>query len=128
MPTSSASPIQAAIRRELHFFTLYRVLEAALLCLTVFSPVGVFLGGEPRHPLLAMAVALTYLLVACLLFFWRSRGHVRPMVLLGIGLDIAASLLAMHALPSAAAGIAMMRELHQGIADLYARITQGSAL
>ena len=118
MPTSSASPIQAAIRRELHFFTLYRVLEAALLCLTVFSPVGVFLGGEPRHPLLAMAVALTYLLVACLLFFWRSRGHVRPMVLLGIGLDIAASLLAMHALPSAAAGIAMMLLFNVGAAAM----------
>ena len=59
MPSSSASPIQAVIRRELHFFTLYRVLEAALLCLTVFSPVGVLMGGIPRHPLLAMLVAVT---------------------------------------------------------------------
>ena len=63
MPSSSPSPIQAAIRRELHFFTLYRVLEAALLCLTVFSPVGVLLGGMPRHPVLAMLVAIIYLVL-----------------------------------------------------------------
>ena len=77
MPTSSASPIQAAIRRELHFFTLYRVLEAALLCLTVFSPVGMLLGGMPRHPLLAMLVAISYFLLACALFFVRRQGEVQ---------------------------------------------------
>lgn len=118
MPTSSASPIQAAIRRELHFFTLYRVLEAALLCLTVFSPVGVLLGGMPRHPVLAMLVAIIYLLLACLLFFVRRRDEVRPMAMLGIGVDIAASLLAMHAMPSAASGIAMMLLFNVGAAAL----------
>ena len=118
MPTSSASPIQAAIRRELHFFTLYRVLEAALLCLTVFSPVGVLLGGMPRHPVLAMLVAIIYLVLACLLFFLRRRDEVRPMAMLGIGVDIAASLLAMHALPSAASGIAMMLLFNVGAAAL----------
>ncbi len=118
MPPSSPSPLQTAIRRELHFFSLYRVLEGALLCLTVFSPVGVFLGGEPRHPVLAAVVAAAYLLGACLLFFTRKGGHVRPMVLLGIGLDITASLLAMHALPSAAAGIAMMLLFNVGAAAM----------
>ena len=118
MPSSSASLTQAAIRRELHFFSLYRVLEAALLCLVVFSPVGVWLGGLPRHPAMAAAVAAFYLLSACLLFFARRHGHVRPMVLAGIGLDIAASLLAMHALPDAAAGIAMMLLFNVGAAGL----------
>ena len=114
----SPSPIQAAIRRELHFFTLYRVLEAALLCLTVFSPVGMLLGGMPRHPLLAMLVAISYFLLACALFFVRRQGEVRSMALLGIGVDIAASLLAMHALPSAASGIAMMLLFNVGAAAL----------
>ena len=118
MPSSSASLTQAAIRRELHFFSLYRVLEAALLCLVVFSPVGVWLGGLPRHPAMAAAVAAVYLLSACLLFFARRHGHVRPMVLAGIGLDIAASLLAMHALPDAVAGIAMMLLFNVGAAAL----------
>ena len=118
MPLSNASPSQAMIRRELHFFTLYRVLEAALLCLTVFSPVGVLLGGLPRHPWLAMLVAVAYLLLACGLFFVRRRGAVPAMALLGIGVDIAASLLAMHALPSAASGIAMMLLFNVGAAAL----------
>lgn len=118
MPAPSANPAQVAIRRELHFFSLYRVLEAALLCLVVFSPVGVFLGGLPRHPLLAMAVAFTYFLLACALFFVRKRGMVRPMVALGIGVDIVAAVLAMHALPSAASGIAMMLLFNVGAAAM----------
>ena len=116
MPASTANPSQAVIRRELHFFTLYRVLEAALLCLTVFSPVGVLLGGTPRHPLLAMIVAVAYLMLACGLFFLRRHGKVQAMALLGIGVDIAASLLAMHALPSAGSGIAMMLLFNVGAA------------
>ena len=118
MPTSTASLTRAAIRRELHFFTLYRVLEAALLCLVVFSPVGVFLGGLPRHPALAASVALAYLVLAILLFLLRHRGEVRLMTMVGIAVDIAASLLAMHALPSAASGIAMMLLFNVGAAAL----------
>ena len=118
MPLSSANPTQAAIRRELHFFSLYRVLEAALLCLIVFSPMGFFLGGLPRHPLLAMVVASSYFLIACGLFFLRHRGEVRAMALLGVGADIGASMLAMHALPSAASGIAMMLLFNVGAAAL----------
>jgi hypothetical protein len=40
---------RSAIRRELHYFTLYRILEAALLCLVVFSPVGLLI-GKPDAP------------------------------------------------------------------------------
>ena len=38
MPRSQPANPAAAIRRELYFFTLYRVFEAALLCLTVLGP------------------------------------------------------------------------------------------
>ncbi|RYF99535.1 MAG: PAS domain-containing sensor histidine kinase, partial [Caulobacteraceae bacterium] len=129
MPASTANPSQAVIRRELHFFTLYRVLESALLCLTVFSPVGALLGGTPRHPLLAMIVAVAYLLLACGLFFLRRRGKVQAMALLGIAVDITASLLAMHALPSAGSGIAMMLLFNVGAAALLlpSRVSLGVA-
>jgi hypothetical protein len=48
---------RSAIRRELHYFTLYRILEAALLCLVVFSPVGLLI-GKPDAPTLARVVGL----------------------------------------------------------------------
>ena len=63
-------------------------------------------------------MAIIYLVLACLLFFLRRRDEVRPMAMLGIGVDIAASLLAMHALPSAASGIAMMLLFNVGAAAL----------
>ena len=65
-PPPSKSP-QDAIRRELYLLTLYRVFEAALLCLVLFSPVGGLM-GEPRHALLGRVVAVAYLVAALVLF------------------------------------------------------------
>ena len=45
MAPPPAPPPHTAIRRELYFFTLYRVLEASLLCLIVFSPFGDLIGA-----------------------------------------------------------------------------------
>ncbi len=122
-PAASTSP-QAAIRRELYFFTLYRLLEAALLCLAVFSPVGMLL-GEPRHRLLAAAVAIGYLLAAGILFFAGRRGAIRTQVLAGVAVDIAAAALAMHALPISSAGIAMMLLFNVGAAALLLPLRLG---
>ena len=83
MPRSQPANPAAAIRRELHFFTLYRVFEAALLCLTVFSPVGALL-GEPRFPLAAKWIASGYLLVAVILFVSGRSGRIHNQVLAGI--------------------------------------------
>ena len=48
---------EAALRRELYFFTLYRSLEAALIVFLAFSPLaGPF--AELRHPVLAKATAI----------------------------------------------------------------------
>ena len=58
---------QDVVRRELQLLTLYRIFEAALLCLVLFSPVGALM-GEPRHALLGRVVAVAYLLAALLLF------------------------------------------------------------
>ncbi len=117
MPRSQPASPAAAIRRELHFFTLYRVFEAALLCLTVFSPVGALL-GEPRFPLAAKWIASGYLLAAVILFVSGRSGRIHNQVLAGILIDILAATLAMHALPSVASGIAMMLLFNVGAAAL----------
>ena len=118
--------LQAAMRRELHFFALYRVFEAALLCLTVFSPVaGLF--AEPRHPRLAMAVAVGYLLLACGLFVLRRRGAIAAQVATGVAIDIAVTALAMHALPDLASGIAMMLLFNVSAAALLLPLRGGLA-
>ncbi|MGV8944210.1 sensor histidine kinase [Thermomonas sp.] len=108
---------RAAIRRELHYFTLYRILEAAVLCLVVFSPVGLLI-GEPYDPTLARAVAVLYLIAACVLFLKGRSGRMRPQILAGTLVDVSAAVLAIHALPGAASGISMMLLFNVGAAAL----------
>ncbi len=117
----------AEIRRELYFFTLYRVFEAALLCLTVFGPVGELL-AQPRHPQLAAAVALAYLLGAVVLFATGRRGAVESQVATGVAGDILVTALAMHALPSLASSIAMMLLFNVGAAALLLPLRRGLAV
>jgi two-component system sensor histidine kinase PilS (NtrC family) len=120
---------RSAIRRELHYFTLYRILEAALLCLVVFSPVGLLI-GKPDAPTLARVVALAYLAGSVGLFLTRRSGHLRQHVLVGVVVDITAAMLAMHALPAAGSGIAMMLLFNVGAAALLLplRLGLGTAL
>jgi two-component system sensor histidine kinase PilS (NtrC family) len=111
-------PIADALRRELYFFSLYRIFEAALLALVLFSPFG-FLAGEPRLPMLGRGVSFLYLLAAMFLFQWAQRGQgLRWQVLIGTGIDILAATLATHALPEAAPGIALMLLFNIGSAAL----------
>ncbi|RZA17511.1 MAG: HAMP domain-containing histidine kinase [Lysobacteraceae bacterium] len=118
-----ASP-QSAIRRELHLLTLYRIFEAALLCLVLFSPVGALM-GEPRHTVLGRVVAVAYLGAALVLFATGRRGEVRTQALIGTVVDIAAAALAMHALPDSSAGIAMMLLFNIGAAAFLLPIQLG---
>lgn len=118
-----------AIRRELYLLTLYRLLEAALLCLAMFGPVDALL-GEPRHLLLGRMVAVAYLLAALVLFLSGRRGGIRGQALAGVLVDITAAMLAMHALPQSGAGIAMMLLFNIGAAAflLPLRLGIGSAV
>ncbi len=115
---------RAAIRRELHYFTLYRILEAAVLCLVVFSPVGLLI-GQPHNPMLASTVALLYLLAAIVLFLKGRTGRMRPQVLVGALVDVSAAVLAIHALPGAASGISMMLLFNVGAAALLLPLRLG---
>src|SRR5690606_4717947 len=127
MPALAVPSLRGAIRRELHFFTLYRVLEAALLCLAVFGPHGDLLGA-PRHPVLAVVLAPAYRAAAVLLCFAGRHGSIRDQVLAGIGIDIVASTLAMHAIPAVAPGIAMMLLFNIGATALLLPLRLGLAV
>lgn len=115
---------RAAIRRELYYFTLYRILEAALLCLVVFSPIGILI-GEPYAPALGRIVTLLYLVAAITIFFTGRSGHMRPQVLVGVLLDVSVATLAIHALPGAASGISMMLLFNVGAAALLLPLRLG---
>ena len=121
---SSPDTGPSAIRRELYFFTLYRVFEAALLCLAVFSPVASLI-AQSRYPTLAQATAATYLVAALALLLAGRRGPVRPQVVVGIAVDIAVATLAIHALPSSSSGIAMMLLFNVGAAALLLPLRLG---
>src|SRR5690606_18091109 len=87
LPTAIAAnevdDADSALRRELYFYTLYRLLEASMLVLVLFGPVADMI-GPPRHDLLARAVALSYLFLAALLFLFGRRGELRGNALAGI--------------------------------------------
>ena len=113
------------MRRELYFLSLYRVLEAALLALMLFSPVSALV-GEPRHALLGQGTTVAYLLASLLLLFWAGRHRgLRAQVMLGTACDITAATLATHALPDAAPGIALMLLFNIGSASLLLPLRYG---
>ncbi len=104
--------------RELYFFSLYRVLEAGVLAALLFSPLAAML-GDIRHPGLGTAVTLCYLSAAVVfLLLGRQEKWLVPLVLVGVTVDIAAAMLATHALPTAQAGIAMMLLFNVAAASL----------
>lgn len=112
-------------RRELYYFSLYRVLEAALLALLFFSPANPFL-GVPLHPSQGQAVTVAYLVLSIALLLWARRHQaLRWQVMLGTGLDIAAATLATHAAPFAAPGIALMLVFNIGAAAMLLPLRYG---
>jgi len=122
--TVATSDTDSALRRELYFFTLYRVLEAALLALVMFSPAGALI-EVPTYPVLGRAVAGCYLLAALLLLASGRRGDLRTQALVGIGIDILAASLAIHALPVSSSGIALMLLFNVGAAALLLPLRLG---
>jgi two-component system sensor histidine kinase PilS (NtrC family) len=117
--------VDDALRRELYFFSLYRMFEAALLALMLFSPAGALI-GEPRYALLGKLTTVSYLAASLVLLYWaHSRRALRGQVMLGTAIDIAAATLATHALPAAAPGIALMLLFNIGAAGLLLPLRYG---
>lgn len=132
LPTIAAIEVDdadSALHRELYFYTLYRLLEASMLVLVMFGPVADMIGA-PLHDLLARTVALSYLFLSALLFVFGRRGELRSNALAGITTDLFFGLLAIHAIPAAGAGIALMLMFNVGAAALLlpARYGLGAAM
>ena len=99
----------AVTRRELYFFDLYRIFEAALLIGFCFSPLAAQ-RIEFVTPLTAQAAAVAYLLGALALLAQgrRIRGDRRRQVLLGLTLDLLAAITALSAINGLDSGIAAL--------------------
>lgn len=117
MPTRPADEADSALRRELHFFTLYRLLEAAILTFLLFGPIRQYL-SEPRDEGIARATAIIYLFAATLLFLIRKRGDLQLQALIGIAFDLFFGVLAVFAMPNTRAGIVLMLMFNVGAAAL----------
>ena len=107
--TRSRYSDRSLVQRETYFFSLYRILQATLLIGLLFTPYGSQL-VTINDPLFARAVALAYLIAAIVLLFWGSiSDHTRRLpVYVGIGVDIAATLLSLNATSNLDAGIATL--------------------
>lgn len=113
------TPLDAdhVLYRELRLFNLYRVLEAALLVLAVFGPLAALL-EPPRYELLARSVVIAYLFVSLVTLGLGRRLDVRVSAGIGVAADLFFGVLAMHAVPSAGTGIALMLMFNVGAAAL----------
>ncbi|MGO3128161.1 MAG: sensor histidine kinase [Luteimonas sp.] len=121
MPLLAASALTPSLlQRELSLFALYRVLEAALLGLLVFSPWGATLGEVVDAPL-AISVGIGYLVASAglLLHARRAAGNLGSHAAVGVSVDIAVATLITHAVPEVAPGIAMLLLFNIGAASLF---------
>jgi two-component system sensor histidine kinase PilS (NtrC family) len=80
-------PASAPQRRELYFFTLYRMLEAALLALVAFSPAGEYL-LEIREPGALRTIVVLYMVASVGLLLASYRSHIPAPRQAAIGLAI----------------------------------------
>lgn len=124
MPTRPADQADSALRRELHFYALYRVLEAVLLVFLLFGPVREYI-AEPRSEVLARAAAIAYLFLAGVLFVLRKHGDLKLHALIGVACDLFFGLLVIYAMPGTRAGIALMLMFNVGAAALLLPLRSG---
>ena len=116
---TTVSPRDAdhVLHRELRLFSLYRVLEAALLVLVLFGPLSTLV-DPVHHELLARSVTLAYLFFALVALGLVRRMELRTLALVGVAGDLFFGMIAMHAVPAAGVGIALMLMFNVGAAAL----------
>ncbi|HPO25819.1 MAG TPA: PAS domain-containing protein, partial [Arenimonas sp.] len=105
----SAGVAKTLKRREIYFFSLYRILEAGLFALVAFSPVGMLLAKQ-EYPWLAKSGAVIYLMVAGL-FMWastRSTMRVRRQIAIGLLFDLCAAGAALFAFQGLDSGVCLL--------------------
>lgn len=120
--------LSQAPERDLYFFALYRLLEAALLAALLFSPLRELIGGSAPSQLAAL-VSVAYLVAATfLLLLGRVDGWRTGVTVLGALVDIAVAALVCHLLPNAATIAALLLTFNVASAALLLSRTMGLGL
>lgn len=116
LPDSPTPPPQ---RRELYFFTLYRLLEAALLALAAFSPAGEAL-LDILEPTVLRTVVVLYGVsaVALVLASHRSRLSPAQQAAIGLGIDLAVAAITLSITRGSQGGVALLMLFNVGAAAL----------
>lgn len=116
-PRKPASP--SPQRRELYFFTLYRVLEACLLALVAFSPAGEFL-LKIREPAMLQSIVVLYMVAAISLLIAGYRSELSAARQTGIGLatDILVAALVLATTSGSQGGVALLLLFNVGAGAL----------
>jgi two-component system sensor histidine kinase PilS (NtrC family) len=119
--------IDAAHRRELYFFTLYRVLQSALLMLAAFGPLERVV--SLHQPPLAKTLAVVYLLLSLglLLMGRRSRLPLPVQVGMALAIDITVALLAKYALGGVELAVSLLLLVNIGAAAVILSLHSGMA-
>ena len=96
-------------RRELDFFTRYRVFEAALLAFVAFSPFGVSL-AQLHEPIIARTGSILYLIASGVLLLTSRHAdmRIRRQAAIGMCVDIVAASTAMLSQIGGESGIALL--------------------
>jgi two-component system sensor histidine kinase PilS (NtrC family) len=123
-------PIEASLRRELHLFAMYRVMEAGILAFLAFSPMAGIISA-PDRPVLAQAAGASYLALALLLWFAaRANGgmSLRQQAATGLVVDIAAAVIAVYAITGIATGVTLLLIFNIAAAALFLTLRTGLIL
>ncbi|KFL35883.1 sensor histidine kinase [Arenimonas donghaensis] len=108
-PASRKSPGPSPQRRELYFFSLWRMLEASLLALVAFSPAGEYL-LQVRQPALLQSVVVLYLVAAVTLLVAGYRSDLPPsrQAAIGLGIDLAVAAAVFTTTSGSQGGVALL--------------------
>lgn len=106
-------------RRELYFFALYRVLEAALLALVAFSPAGEYL-LEIRQPAVLQSIVVLYMVAAIALLVAGYRSELSPprQAAIGLGIDILVAAAVLATTSGSQGGVALLLLFNVGAGAL----------
>ncbi|HLS84476.1 MAG TPA: HAMP domain-containing sensor histidine kinase [Arenimonas sp.] len=119
VPRPATVPNVPPQRRELYFFTLYRVLEAALLALVTFSPVGEYLLLISEPTLLRSVVVLYVVIsIALLVASYRSHLSTAQQAAIGLAADLLVAALVLAATSGSQGGIALLLLFNVGAGAL----------
>ncbi len=126
MPPSPPATVSLQ-HRELYFFALFRVLEAGILGIVAFTPLGQTM-AYIRHPDLLQAATLAYFVVGVLLLYTsrQSQFGLRRQAAIGLVFDLAVWGIALIVMNGGESGLAMFMVFNIGAAALI--LTPGMSI